>query len=418
MFEFLHAADIHLDSPLRGLQRYEGAPLETIREASRHAFKNLVDLALNDRVAFLLIAGDLYDGDWKDYNTGLFFVQQMARLRDAGIPVVLIAGNHDAANKMTRLLKLPDNVRMLSVNEPESIEWGDLGVAVHGQGFAQAKVTDDLSQHYPRRKDGFFNIGLLHTCAAGADGHERYAPCTLDGLRGKGYDYWALGHIHKREILCADPLVVFPGNLQGRHIREAGAKGCMRVRVNDNGQAAAQFQTLDVMRWELCQVSAAEVNTPHEIVEAVIGELRRLHDFEPMPLAVRVRVTGATEAHPHLLAGSERWINEVRAAARSELPGEVWLEEVEWRTQLPRGQHALPDDGPYAELSQVLADIRNDGEAWNALLTGCDDLQQLLTKVQCVDPGANSADPEWRRGLLDQVECVLKERLLAREERA
>jgi DNA repair protein SbcD/Mre11 len=109
MLRFIHAADIHLDSPLKGLEQYEGAPVDEIRGATRRALENLVDLAIDREVDFLLIAGDLYDGDWKDHNTGLFFVAQMHRLREADIPVVMISGNHDAANKMTRTLRLPDN---------------------------------------------------------------------------------------------------------------------------------------------------------------------------------------------------------------------------------------------------------------------------------------------------------------------
>ncbi len=120
MLRFLHAADIHLDSPLRGLERYEGAPVEEIRGATRRAFENLVDLAVSEKVAFLLLAGDLYDGDWKDYNTGLFFAAQMRRLDEAGIPVFLIAGNHDAASQITRSLRPPSNVTVLSTKKPET----------------------------------------------------------------------------------------------------------------------------------------------------------------------------------------------------------------------------------------------------------------------------------------------------------
>src|SRR5690349_16787907 len=103
MFKFLHAADVHLDSPLKGLARYEGAPADEIRGATRRAFDNLVELAIQEEAAFLLLAGDLYDGDWKDYNTGLFFVSRMRRLEEAGIPVFLISGNHDAASQITRV---------------------------------------------------------------------------------------------------------------------------------------------------------------------------------------------------------------------------------------------------------------------------------------------------------------------------
>src|SRR3974390_1395346 len=134
---FLHAADIHLDSPLNGLERYENAPVDRIRGATRRAFTRLIDLAIDKRVDFVLLAGDLYDGDWRDYNTGLFLARELRRLRDCHIPVFLIAGNHDAANKMTRSLRLPDNVRFFSQDRPETVALDALDVAIHGQSFAK-----------------------------------------------------------------------------------------------------------------------------------------------------------------------------------------------------------------------------------------------------------------------------------------
>ena len=94
MLKFLHAADIHLDSPLHGLERYEGAPVEELRSATRRAFDNLIELAIAEDVSFVLLAGDLYDGDWKDYNTGLYFVGQMRKLKEAGIRVFIVSGNN------------------------------------------------------------------------------------------------------------------------------------------------------------------------------------------------------------------------------------------------------------------------------------------------------------------------------------
>ena len=177
MFTFLHAADIHLDSPQRGLERYEGAPVAECRGATRRALENLVDLAIAHKVAFVMIVGDLYDGDWPDYNTGLFFGKQMARLRDGGIRVFMIRGNHDAANKMTKDLRLVDNVRVLSTDEAETVLLDDIGVAIHGQSFATRAVTENLAKSYPPRRGGYFNIGLLHTCVDGREGHDPYAPC-------------------------------------------------------------------------------------------------------------------------------------------------------------------------------------------------------------------------------------------------
>ncbi len=178
MLTFLHAADLHLDSPLRGLSRHEDAPVEAIRGATRRALINLVDLALEKQVDFVLIAGDLYDGDQKDYATALFFNQQMSRLKEAAIPVFAISGNHDAASVISKSLSPPDNVKFLSVRKPESVPLTGLPVTIHGQGFATASVQENLAIGYPGAVPDCFNIGLLHTSLAGSAEHDTYA-CLL-----------------------------------------------------------------------------------------------------------------------------------------------------------------------------------------------------------------------------------------------
>ena len=222
-FRFLHAADIHLDSPLKGLSGHDGGTAERIRTATREAFDQLIGLAIDERVAFLIIAGDLYDGDWRDYRTGLFFTAQMGRLNEAAIPVYLLYGNHDAESQITRRLMLPENVDVFGTRKPETFRLDELGVALHGQSFREREVTENLALAYPEPIPGAFNIGVLHTGLGGMGGHENYAPCTLADLVNKGYHYWALGHVHQGQILGERPHIVFPGNLQGRHIREAGA---------------------------------------------------------------------------------------------------------------------------------------------------------------------------------------------------
>lgn len=190
--KLIHAADIHLDSPMRGLARYDGAPIEQLRLATRTALANLVDLAIEEAADALLIAGDLFDGDWLDYGTGAHFAREMNRLRDAAIPVIAVAGNHDAASRITKVLRMPDNFRMLSTKEAETAVYEDLGLAVHGQGFATPAVLDDLSAGYPAPLAGYTNVGLLHTSADGRPGHQPYAPCRPERLAERGYAYWAL----------------------------------------------------------------------------------------------------------------------------------------------------------------------------------------------------------------------------------
>jgi len=417
MIRFIHAADIHLDSPLKGLEQYEGAPVEEIRVATRRALENMVELAMERQVDFVLIAGDLYDGDWKDHNTGLFFVKQMNLLGEAAIPVVIIRGNHDAANRMTKSLRLPDNVELLGHRQPETAQskrLAELGVAVHGQSFGKAAEFDNLARAYPGRQTGMFNIGLLHTSVQGAEGHEPYAPCTLDDLRQKGYDYWALGHVHRREVLCDDPPIVFSGNIQGRHIREPGAKGCYVVTADEQGRCDLEFVPLDVFRWETCTVDASGAERPETVLDLFTDELDRLlRQHNGLPLAVRVEINGATGAHEALLSDPMRWTNEIRAAALAVPNGRMWVEKVRWRTVPARDLAADADpSGPIGTLIAYLQEIRHD-EA--ELLQLAQVLEELRRKLPDELTRGNDAfrfdSADQIRQWLAEVEPLLLDRL-------
>ncbi|MFH0810428.1 MAG: DNA repair exonuclease [Pseudomonadota bacterium] len=341
--KFIHAADVHLDSPLVGLARYPGAPVEAMRGATRQALRNLTELAVSEEVSFVLLAGDLYDGDWRDYNTGLFFASRMRGLAEAGIRVFAVAGNHDAASQMTRHLRLPQNVHLFSSREAETIDLPDLGVAVHGRSFPVRAVTEDLSADYPLALPHTFNIGLLHTCGEGRSGHDPYAPCSLSGLLSKGYDYWALGHVHQREVLHENPWVVFSGNIQGRHARETGAKGCTLVTVEDGRVTSVEHRELDVLRWSQCRVDASGADTGDDLLSRVTQALEAEQEAGGgRPLAVRLRISGPCRAHAELGSATEHWLNEIRAAA-AELSGPrvFWLEEIILETQAATDLEAM-----------------------------------------------------------------------------
>ncbi|MBF0287472.1 MAG: DNA repair exonuclease [SAR324 cluster bacterium] len=330
MIQFIHAADIHLDSPLRGLERYEGAPVEEIRLATRRALENMVQLAITEKVQFVLIAGDIYDGDWKDYNTGLFFVKMMSKLQAADILVFIISGNHDAASQVSKNLSLPANVRILNNKKPETITIPDLSIAIHGQGFSQRVITNNLALHYPKALPDCFNIGMLHTSASGREGHESYAPCSVEQLLEKGYDYWALGHVHTREILHQTPWIVFPGNIQGRHIRETGGKGATLVTVEEQQILSVEHKNLDVFRWKHCEVSAVDLEYGEDVVVLAEEKIQEIMNMEDgFPAGIRLRITGSCRAHHELSKNPTHWINEIRAVANNL---NVWLEKINIQT--------------------------------------------------------------------------------------
>ncbi len=411
--KFIHAADIHLDSPLRGLARYEGAPVEKMQSATRRAFINLIDLACNKEVDFVLLAGDLYDVDWKDYNTGLFFNQQMSRLREADIPVFMVLGNHDAGNTITRQLRLPDNVTELSYRQPETKTLEKLGVAIHGQSFAKRAMTDDISAAYPNALPGYFNIGLLHTSLNGHEGHASYAPCTMPGLLSHGYNYWALGHVHKREVLHENPYVVFSGNLQGRHARETGEKGCTLVQVK-NGKTTLTHVPLDVLRWEVCQLEVNDVTQADDIIDRVREAVTlATKNADGRPLALRVIIEGACPVHNELHSHSDRWVNEIRAVATDAGLGNVWVEKISLQTQ-PLSINTVQDGGPLEELSNFLRTLPQDGDSLQALTSELRFLRNALpVEARQRDDGIDPGNTDTIRQLLNGVEELLMARLLA-----
>lgn len=246
-----------------------------MRRATRRALENLVDLVLAERAGLLVIAGDLYDGDWNDYATGQFFVKQMGRLAESGVEVVMVSGNHDAASQITRSLRLPPHVRMLDKSAPESVFLDDLGVVVHGQSYARRDVQENLAAAFPSRIPGLVNVGLLHTSAAGYDGHKTYAPCSREDLAGLGYHYTALGHVHQRQaVVDGDHPAWFSGNLQGRHARETGPKGALVVDLDVDSAARVTFRALDHVRWERVAVDATGLTSSDDVLDAVQARAR------------------------------------------------------------------------------------------------------------------------------------------------
>lgn len=418
MLKFIHAADIHLDSALHGLERYEGAPVEEIRSATRRAFDNLIELAIDEEVSFVLLVGDLYDGDWKDYNTGLYLMKCMGRLREAGIQVFMVAGNHDAASQITKHLRLPDNVTMFATSKPERVVLDDFGVAIYGQGFASRAVTEDLSQAYPQGDPQHFNIGLLHTSLDGKPGHEPYAPCTVDGLRSKGYQYWALGHVHKREEVSLDPWIVFPGNTQGRHIRETGSKGCTLVSV-DNGEVSdVTHRDLDVLRWSLCEVDVKDSETVDEVYEQVREALQQaLDSAEGRPVAARLVLQGACAAHSRLHAEIEYWTQEYRALATGLGGAGIWLEKVSLKTQPSISVDSiLARDDALGGLLRSIQDMELDDTALAELANEVTALRQKLPAE--ILSGEDRYDPTDRQQLkivLEDIKELLVNRLITTE---
>jgi exonuclease SbcD len=335
-FTFLHAADLHLGSPLTGLGLKDAGVAKRFAAASREAFSDLITQAIAADVAFVIIAGDVYDGEWRDTSIGLFFNREIARLDRAGIRLFLLKGNHDAESVVTKTISLPDSVSQFPTSRPATFRIEDLKVALHGRGFPDRAVPENYALAYPDPVPGWVNIGVLHTSCDGRPGHAVYAPCTVPDLASRGYQYWALGHVHDYEELSRDPWIVYPGNLQGRSVRECGPKGAVLVDVADGHVVQTRRLILDRARWAIAAVDLTDIeDEPSALrrIEQAIGPEAEAADGRL--LALRVRLTGSTSLHGQIAADPRRMADEIQAAA-NRVHEDIWLERLRIETRDPR----------------------------------------------------------------------------------
>lgn len=410
MFRFIHAADPHLDSPLQGLEAREGAPVELLRGATRRAFENLVQLAIDEGIAFMVIAGDVYDGDWKDYSTGLFFRGQMVKLFQRGISVYLIAGNHDAASVISKKLSLPENVHVFSTRIAETKDVAQHPVAIHGRGFPNRAVPENLVKDYPPAVPGKFNLGMLHTSLTGKTGHDTYAPCSEGDLRAKGYGYWALGHIHQPEVISREPWIVFAGNCQGRHVNEKGPRGCQLVTVNDSLQVeSVEWHNLDVVRWQELNIDFSRIESEDEALRLVSDAMANaVTAAEGRLVAARIVLTGTTHLHGSLHRDGQRWRAELLARAQDLGAEAIWIERIKMATTPVYDIAELAERDP---LTKIV--VKNLGEAEDKQLTLPPEIQEMLGVLPLEI--RSEVEAEWseaqRGAVLNEVGAIILDTL-------
>jgi DNA repair protein SbcD/Mre11 len=418
---FLHVADVHLDSPLAKLRRVDEGAAARLQNASRRAFQNVVQAAMEHQVDAVVIAGDLFDGPVKDVGAGLWVDSQFKRLAREGIEVVLIRGNHDALSNARRVIRWAQNVHEFPADAPATVEIENAGLAFHGQSFGSRSETADLAANYPAPRMGCFNVGVLHTSLAGSPQHDTYAPTSVSTLESKGYDYWALGHIHVRseQSLSQECFVGFSGNTQGRHIREPGAKGCQLVTVVDGRVARLQFITTDSLRWHELAIDIEALDYIGDIAESVECQAAELlAGSEGRPLALRVRLEGATRLHAELSRfGTVEKLNDALASRMPEF-GDIWLESVKIATRPAEIASSADHDLPLKYLSQVADELRNDSGARQELFVALEELLRKsrteLAEVNWPLVDGKQQDLELTR-LLRVAEDLLVARLVSEE---
>ncbi|CAH1662396.1 metallophosphoesterase family protein [Chelatococcus asaccharovorans] len=385
-YRFVHTADIHLDSPLRSLALRDVELAELIGNATRRAFVRIVDLCLDEQVDALMIAGDLYDGDQTSMKTARFLAEQLRRLHEAGIRVFIIRGNHDAIARITKELVLPESVKLFS-GRAEAVEVdrapGGLPIVIHGLSFAQPHAPESLLGKYRPVVDGAVNIGMLHTSLGGAPGHDLYAPCSLAELQATGFDYWALGHVHRRSVVEERGAVVMPGMPQGRDINEAGAKSVTLVAIDDDRSVHIEQRNTSIAQFERVAVDATGLEDWRDLVAAVTRALEKERDaVRSEHLVARLQVTGATPLAWRLRRDVD--LLKTEADQRASVIGASWVEKLEIACHLP-GQRVESSGDPLSELHRLIADDILGSDAFQAELVGMAEELRAQLPQECRD---------------------------------
>lgn len=369
-FRFIHAADLHLDSPFAGLAQVPEAVAGVLRRSTFDALHRLTELAVREQVDFVLIAGDVYESADRSLRAQVRFHKAMVRLAENGISAFVVHGNHDPADGREARLDWPESVHFFAAGQVERVKVelpGRGHVAdVLGISYPVQSVRDNYALLFRREGEAPYRIGLLHANVDGAADHADYAPCTLRELVGRGMDYWALGHVHSRRVLHESPFVVYPGNTQGRSIRETGPKGCYVVDVNEDGATRLAFHSLDAVRWQRAQVSIAGLRTEQELKDKLESCLKTLQlSAEGRQTVVRIGLEGRGPLHGRLQGGFVRELaEELRLGA---------LEQAGWtEASAAREGSRLADwaDGEYGGFGmEGMSEAAEGGFVWLEKLT-------------------------------------------------
>jgi DNA repair exonuclease SbcCD nuclease subunit len=351
LIRILHTADLHLDSPLKSLALRDPDMRDSVQTATRAALTRIVDTALSEDVAALLIAGDLFDGAARSAKTAAFLVTQFDRLASVEIPIFYIKGNHDAENPVTGETALPANVHVFD-GRGGKVQLPGTDIWIHGVSFRDRHAPDSLLDKFSAPIADAINIGMLHTSLAGAVGHDTYAPCSVADLQNMGFDYWALGHIHKRRVYSDAPWIVMPGIPQGRDIGEAGPQSATMLEIADGAITLREVPTAAVIfQNETLDISAL---TSDDMLRDAIRHLFHTGTTPGSARILRLSFTGQSDRHWQILRDQAQWVEIVRTLAQE--TGQLWIDKVSFDLSPPaQAMHSATD-----ELAQIMQSMRDE----------------------------------------------------------
>lgn len=370
---FVHAADLHLDAPFAELRTLNERAGRVLAGATYAAFERIVDVCLERSVDFLVIAGDAYNCADKSLRAQLRFRGQAERLAAAGIEMFVAHGNHDPASGWTAGLTLPESVHIFPsdrVGRFEVIRDGEAVAAVYGRSFRRSAETENFAAGYRREMDDPIAIAVLHANIGSNADHDPYAPATLTDLRSAGMDYWALGHIHKQEILSRDPWVAYSGSPQGLSPKELGPHGCLVVEVTPGGTCSVEHVETATVGWASIDVDVADAVTVEEVTSRISAACDRTRRESGRPTILRTTLRGRSLAHGELVRpGVLGQMGEYLRDELLSLEPFVWLDKLTDRTTPPLELEAIRGGVDFAaELVRACDELAADSEVLDALV--------------------------------------------------
>lgn len=415
-YRFVHTADIHLDSPLQSLALRDPELAELIGNATRKSFVRTIDLCIEEQVDALLIAGDLYDGDQTSMKTALFLAEQLERLHQRGIETFIVRGNHDAESKITRELVFREGVKVFSSTSEVAIPKrpdGNIPVAIHGLSFAKPHAPDSLLKKYKAPLEQHINIGIMHSSLSGSVGHDLYAPCSPAELHASGFDYWALGHIHKRSVINGKAVIVMPGNPQGRDINESGPKSVSLVSIGEDHTITVEERFTSLAQFESVGVDASTITEWSDLVKAIVDALESAREgTQADHLVARLRIDGNTPLAWRIRRDQDLLLTEAKFRASS--IGNCWVEKIDAACSLAIAPRIDGNDSsdPVIELRDLIGNEILGTETFKLQLAKIADELRGQLPPECRDLlGKDQADYEKR---MAQIAIEGAEDVLAR----
>lgn len=392
---FVHAADLHLDAPFQGLREVDERVGRELAEATYQAWRRIVDLAIEREVDFVVLAGDLYNSGDRSLRAQIRVREQAQRLADAGIALFVAHGNHDPLDGWSAGLAMPESVHVFGGRETRrivAVESGEFICAVYGRSFATREELSDFTPGYAREPADTIAVGVLHANVGNNADYDPYAPCTLDALRAARMDYWALGHIHKHEILLTDPYAVYAGSPQGLNPKEIGAHGCCVVSMSSGGAVKLEHVDLAPVVWAVDDVRVDGIDSVDRL-EALLNErLSELRHAAGRPVVARLRLVGRAKVHADLTRPAV--IRDLTEALRSEqLSHEPWgwLDSLVDATGAVLDLDALADSPEFSgELVRIATELASDEEGLAELLESV--VAPVAEKLSDYTPQASSEE--------------------------